>query len=365
MKKERKKREKKISLKGKRAGGRRSTREQSPRAGQGSKRTFSSKEEWRGGRSSREDASRRTAAHSPSKKRPRAARLSSAVSVKRIGLIGGSGLYALPGLEVTGEVALRTPFGAPSDSFFLGNLSSVPVAFLARHGRHHHLLPSEINYRANVWGFRKLGCSWLLSASACGSMKETYEPTDIVLPDQFLDLTTRRRTTFFGEGCVGHVSFAHPVSGVLLDALEAAAKAEGAVCHRGGTYVCIEGPQFSTKAESLLYRSWGTDVIGMTNATEAKLSREAGIAYASLALVTDYDCWHEERAAVSVEAVLEVLRKNAGTANRVLANAVRRLDPKRPSDCADALTWAVLTPRERISPATSKRLALLLDKDER
>jgi 5'-methylthioadenosine phosphorylase len=263
------------------------------------------------------------------------------------------------------ERRLSTPFGAPSDSFFLGNLSSVPVVFLARHGRHHHLLPSEINYRANVWGFRRLGCSWLLSASACGSMKEAYAPADIVLPDQFLDLTRQRVSTFFGDGCVGHVAFAHPVSAVLLDALEAAAKEEGAVCHRGGTYVCIEGPQFSTKAESLLYRSWGTDVIGMTNATEAKLSREAGIGYASMALVTDYDCWHEERAAVSVEGVLAVLKKNAATADRVLANAVRRLDPKRPSDCADALTWAVLTPRNRITPATSKRLALLLKKDER
>ena len=284
---------------------------------------------------------------------------------KRIGLIGGSGLYSLPGLEVTSEVALSTPFGAPSDSYFLGNLSSVPVAFLARHGRHHSLLPSEINYRANIWGFKKLGCSWLLSASACGSMKEAYEPTDIVLPDQFLDLTKRRVSTFFGDGCVGHVSFAHPVSAVLLDALEAAAKAEGAACHRGGTYVCIEGPQFSTKAESLLYRSWAADVIGMTNATEAKLGREAGIGYASMALVTDYDCWNEAQAAVSVEAVLAVLKKNAGTANRVLANAVRHLDPNRPSDCADAITGAVLTPRNRVGPATSKRLALFLKKDER
>ena len=284
---------------------------------------------------------------------------------KRIGLIGGSGLYSLPGLEVTGEVALSTPFGAPSDSYFLGNLSSVPVAFLARHGRHHSLLPSEINYRANIWGFKKLGCSWLLSASACGSMKEAYEPTDIVLPDQFLDLTKRRVSTFFGDGCVGHVSFAHPVSAVLLDALEAAAKAEGVACHRGGTYVCIEGPQFSTKAESLLYRSWAADVIGMTNATEAKLGREAGIGYASMALVTDYDCWNEAQAAVSVEAVLAVLKKNAGTANRVLANAVRHLDPNRPSDCADAITWAVLTPRNRVGPTTSKRLALFLKKDER
>ncbi len=315
--------------------------------------------------SAREKASVRAAEHSPSGKRPREARFSSGAALRRIGLIGGSGLYSLPGLEITGEVVLATPFGAPSDAYFLGNLSSVPVAFLARHGRHHSLLPSEINYRANVWGFRKLGCSWLLSASACGSMKEAYEPTDIVLPDQFLDQTKRRVSTFFGEGCVGHVSFAHPVSAVLLDALEAAATAEGAVCHRGGTYVCIEGPQFSTLAESLLFRAWGADVIGMTNATEAKLCREAGIGYASMALVTDYDCWHEEKAAVSVEAVLTVLKKNAGTANRVLANAVRRLDPDRPSDCADALRWAVLTPRNRISRATSKRLTLLLKKEER
>ncbi len=280
---------------------------------------------------------------------------------RRIGLVGGSGLYSLPGLEISSEVRLPTPFGAPSDSYLLGTLSSVPVAFLARHGRHHSLLPGEINYRANIWGFRKLGCSWLLSASACGSMKETYRPTDIVLPDQFIDLTKRRVSTFFGGGCVAHVSFAHPVSAVLLDALGAAAKAEGAVCHRGGTYLCMEGPQFSTKAESLLYRSWGVDVIGMTNATEAKLSREAGIAYASIALVTDYDSWNEEEAAVTVEAVLAVLEQNAGTANRVLARAVRQLDPTRQSDCANALEWAVLTAKQRVPPAAAKRLALLLE----
>ena len=282
--------------------------------------------------------------------------------IRRIGLIGGSGLYSLPGLEVTREIRLRTPFGSPSDSFILGNLSSVPVAFLARHGRHHLLLPGEVNYRANIWGFRKLGCSWLISASACGSMKEAYKPADIVLPDQFIDLTKHRASTFFGGGCVGHVSFAHPVSTILLDALAAAANVEGAVCHGGGTYLCIEGPQFSTKAESSLYRSWGVDVIGMTNATEAKLCREAGIGYASMALVTDYDCWNEEETAVSVEAVLAVLERNAGTANRVLANALRHLDPDRPSDCADALAWAVLTAKERISPAAANRLALFLKK---
>jgi len=282
--------------------------------------------------------------------------------IPRIGLIGGSGLYSLPDLRITEERRLNTPFGTPSDTFFLGEISGVPVAFLARHGRHHHLLPSEINYRANVWGFRKLGCSWLISASACGSMKEAYRPTEIVLPDQFLDLTKRRVSTFFGDGCVGHVSFSHPVSETLLDALEAAGKDENAVVHRGGTYVCMEGPQFSTQAESLLYRSWGVDVIGMTNATEAKLCREAGIAYASACLVTDYDCWHEEEGPVSVEAVLSVLKANAATANRVLAAAVRRLDPSRPSDCADALAFAILTPPTRVPVRTRRRLALFTQK---
>ena len=282
--------------------------------------------------------------------------------IPRIGLIGGSGLYSLPDLRITEERRLNTPFGTPSDTFFLGEISGVPVAFLARHGRHHHLLPSEINYRANVWGFRKLGCSWLISASACGSMKEAYRPTEIVLPDQFLDLTRRRVSTFFGDGCVGHVSFSHPVSETLLDALEAAGKDENAVVHRGGTYVCMEGPQFSTQAESLLYRSWGVDVIGMTNATEAKLCREAGIAYASACLVTDYDCWHEEEGPVSVEAVLSVLKANAATANRVLAAAVRRLDPSRPSDCADALAFAILTPPTRVPVRTRRRLALFTQK---
>jgi len=282
--------------------------------------------------------------------------------IPRIGLIGGSGLYSLPDLRITEERRLNTPFGTPSDTFFLGEISGVPVAFLARHGRHHHLLPSEINYRANVWGFRKLGCSWLISASACGSMKEAYRPTEIVLPDQFLDLTKRRVSTFFGDGCVGHVSFSHPVSKTLLDALEAAGKDENAVVHRGGTYVCMEGPQFSTQAESLLYRSWGVDVIGMTNATEAKLCREAGIAYASACLVTDYDCWHEEEGPVSVEAVLSVLKANAATANRVLAAAVRRLDPSRPSDCADALAFAILTPPTRVPVRTRRRLALFTQK---
>ena len=327
------------------------------------KRPVSSNERGKaGGRKAREKAAARSRPSSHSKKSPSSRGGAARPGIPRIGLIGGSGLYAFPGLQITDEVALSTPFGKPSDSYFLGNLSSVPVVFLARHGRHHHLLPTEINYRANVWGFRKLGCSWLLSASACGSMKEAYRPTEVVLPDQFLDLTRRRASTFFGEGCVGHVSFSHPVSETLLDALEAAGKAEKAVVHRGGTYVCMEGPQFSTKAESLLYRSWGADVIGMTNATEAKLCREAGIAYASACLVTDYDCWHEEESPVSVEAVLAVLKANAVMANRVLANAVRRLDPARPSDCAGALDFAILTPSARVPARTRGRLALFTQK---
>ncbi len=321
------------------------------------KRTVSSKARGKAaGRSTREKAAARVDPSSPSRKVP------GRREAPRIGLLGGSGLYSLPNLRITEERRVRTPFGAPSDSYFLGEISGVPVAFLARHGRHHHLLPSEINYRANVWGLKALGCAWAISASACGSMKEAYKPTDIVLPDQFVDLTRRRVSTFFGDGVVGHVSFSHPVSPVLLDALEAAARDEKAVVHRGGTYVCIEGPQFSTLAESLLYRSWGADVIGMTNATEAKLFREAGIAYASACLVTDYDCWHEEEGPVSVEAVLAVLKANAATANRVLAAAVRRLDPARESDCAGALDFAILTPHARVPARTRARLALLTPK---
>ncbi len=282
---------------------------------------------------------------------------------RRVGLVGGSGLYALPGLTVEEELRLETPFGEPSDAYVLGRMGDVPVAFLSRHGRGHRILPSEINFRANVWGFRKLGCDALLSASACGSMQLEYRPTDIVLPDQFIDRTTRRVATFFGDGCVAHVSFAHPVCPHLVHALAAAGEAEKARVHRGGTYLCMEGPQFSTKAESALYRSWGVDVIGMTNATEAKLCREAEICYASMALVTDYDCWHEELQAVTVEAVLEVLHRNAETANRVLAAAVRAIPPDRACGCRTALANAVLTNPDAIPPATRERLALLLERD--
>ncbi len=280
----------------------------------------------------------------------------------RVGLIGGSGLYGLPGLSTTSEVRLETPFGEPSDSFVVGELAGAPVAFLARHGRGHRLLPSEINYRANVWGFRKLGCDALVSASACGSMKESYRPRDLVLPDQFLDRAQRRVATFFGDGCVAHVSLAHPVCPHLLEVLDATAREKGARVHTGGTYLGMEGPQFSTRAESDLYRSWGVDVIGMTNVQEAKLCREAEICYATMALVTDYDCWHEEEQAVTVDAILEVLRANAGTANAVLAAAVPRVDALRRCSCREALRFAVLTRREDVPEPTRNRLSLLLEK---
>jgi 5'-methylthioadenosine phosphorylase len=281
---------------------------------------------------------------------------------RRIGLIGGSGLYDLPGLSTTSEVRLKTPFGEPSDPYVVGELGAVPVAFLARHGRGHRLLPSEINFRANVWGFRKLGCDALISASACGSMKDSYQPTDLVLPDQFIDRSHRRIATFFGNGCVAHVSLAHPVCPHLLEVLDGAARAEGARVHTGGTYLGMEGPQFSTKAESTLHRSWGVDVIGMTNVQEAKLCREAEICYATMALVTDYDCWHEEEQAVSVEAILDVLRANATTANAVLAAAVSRIDAARRCSCRDALKFAVLTRREDVPEAARARLSLLMEK---
>ncbi len=281
---------------------------------------------------------------------------------RRIGLIGGSGLYDLPDLSTTSEVRLETPFGEPSDAFFVGELAGVPVSFLARHGREHRLLPSEINFRANVWGFKKLGCDALVSASACGSMKESYRPTDLVLPDQFIDRAHQRGATFFGDGCVAHVSLAHPVCPHLVEVLDATARERGARVHTGGTYLGMEGPQFSTKAESFLYRSWGVDVIGMTNVQEAKLCREAEICYATMALVTDYDCWHEEEQAVTVETILEVLKANAGTANAVLAAAVPRIDAARRCSCREALRFAVLTRPEDVPESARKRLSLLMEK---
>jgi 5'-methylthioadenosine phosphorylase len=280
----------------------------------------------------------------------------------RVGLIGGSGLYGLPGLILEQELRLESPFGAPSDAYVLGTLSGVPVAFLSRHARGHKLAPSEINYRANVWGFKKLSCDALLSVSACGSMKLDYRPTDVVLPDQFVDRTTRRVSTFFGGGCVAHVSMAHPICPSLRGTLRVAAEKEGARVHDGGVYLCIEGPQFSTLGESTLYRSWGVDVIGMTNATEAKLAREAELCYATMNLVTDYDCWHEEEQAVTVDAVLAVLRTNAEAANRILSKAVTAVDAARGCSCRDALRFAFLTRPEDVPAATRECVSLLTGK---
>ncbi len=274
----------------------------------------------------------------------------------RIGLIGGSGVYDLADLEDLKEEKLETPFGAPSDSYFTGSLAGVPVAFFARHGRGHRYAPNELNYRANICGFKMLGCDALLSAGAVGSLREQYAPLHAVLPDQFFDRTRHRRDTFFGEGVVAHVSFADPVCRALCDALEAGARHGGLTVHRGGTYVCMEGPQFSTRAESVLYRSWGGDVIGMTNLTEARLAREAEMCYASLALVTDYDCWREATEAVSVEGLLAILSQNADAARRALREAVARVDPGRGCGCRDALRYAILTDPKAIPDAVRERL---------
>ena len=274
----------------------------------------------------------------------------------RVGLVGGSGVYDLA--EVTGleERRVETPFGAPSDAYFVGELAGIPVAFLSRHSRGHRLSPTEINYRANVCGFKMLGCDALLSASACGSLREEHAPRHAVIPDQFIDRTRHRADTFFGGGVVAHAGFADPTCPALSATLEAAGRAAGLTVHRGGTYVCMEGPQFSTRAESELYRSWNADVIGMTNLTEARLAREAEICYASLALVTDYDCWREHSEDVSVEVIVAILGENAAAARRTLAGAVARLDPSRACGCRDAMRYAIITDRGAISEAARERL---------
>ena len=274
----------------------------------------------------------------------------------RIGLIGGSGVYDLSGIEDLKEETVETPFGAPSDSYFTGTLSGVPVAFFSRHARGHRYSPTEINYRANVCGFKMLGCDGILSASAVGSLKEEFPPRHAVIPDQFIDRTRHRADTFFEGGIVGHVSLADPVCPSLSDALEASAREAGLAVQRGGTYVCMEGPQFSTRAESKLYRSWGADVIGMTNLTEARLAREAELCYASLALVTDYDCWREETEAVSVESVLAVLSENAAAARRTMRGAVGRIDPGRACACRDAMRFGILTDEKAITEEARRRL---------
>jgi 5'-methylthioadenosine phosphorylase len=279
-----------------------------------------------------------------------------------IGIIGGSGLYELEGLTDIRWRRVRTPFGDPSDEYCTGTFEGRRVVFLPRHGRGHRLTPTELNFRANIWGLKSLGVEWVLSVSAVGSMKEDIRPLDLVLPDQFVDLTRRRVSSFFGEGIVAHVGMADPVCAQLGDVLEKAARAGAARVHRGGAYVCIEGPQFSTKAESRVYRSWGMAVIGMTNMPEAKLAREAELCYATLALATDYDVWHESHDAVTVEAVVANLLKNVATAKVVLRRVIPRVGKACGAGCGDALASAVITSPKHFPPRTRKRLGLLLDR---
>ncbi len=278
---------------------------------------------------------------------------------RAIGIIGGSGLYEMEGLTDVREVEVSTPFGAPSDALIEGRLGDRRLVFLPRHGRGHRFLPSEVPYRANVWALKSLGVEWVISISAVGSLEEGVAPGHICLPDQFLDRTWGRESTFFGDGIVGHVAMADPVCQALQQAVWETREAVGVPFHRGGTYVCIQGPQFSTRAESYWYRSLGARVIGMTNATEARLAREAELCYTTVALVTDYDCWHETEEEVSVEAVLEVLHRNVDTARKIVREAVGRVPAERSCPCAEAARYAVLTDPARIPAETRRRVELL------
>jgi 5'-methylthioadenosine phosphorylase len=284
----------------------------------------------------------------------------------RIGIIGGSGLYKMEALKDIEEIQIKTPFGSPSDAVILGTLDGTRVAFLARHGRHHTLMPTELPFRANIYALKSLGVEYIISASAVGSLQAEIKPLDMVIPDQFIDRTRHRVSTFFGEGIVGHISFGEPICMATAQILGDAVKSlhlDGVTLHRGGTYVCMEGPAFSTKAESNLYRSWGGNIIGMTNLQEAKLAREAEIAYATLALATDYDCWHPDHDSVTVEMVIQNLHKNAENAQRVIQESVRRLSSAYPlSKAHDALKYAIITPLAQVPEATKQKLALLLQK---
>jgi 5'-methylthioadenosine phosphorylase len=279
-----------------------------------------------------------------------------------IGIIGGSGLYSMPGLTKIKEIRLKTPFGQPSDAYVLGRLEGRKVAFLARHGRGHRILPTELNFRANIHGFKQLGAERIVSVSAVGSLKEEHKPLDFVIPDQFFDRTRHRADTFFGNGVVAHVSFADPVCGDLAGIVEGACKKAPVNGKRGGTYVCMEGPQFSTKAESNVYRSWGMDVIGMTNLQEAKLAREAEICYVTIAMVTDYDCWHPHHDSVTVDQIVAVLLKNAENAAKVVRETVAAIPQNRSCKCASALAHAILTDPKVIPAATRQKLKLILGK---
>ena len=284
----------------------------------------------------------------------------------KIGVIGGSGLYKMDALVDIEEVQVKTPFGAPSDAIMLGTLDGTRVAFLARHGRNHTLMPTELPFRANIYAMKSLGVEYLISASAVGSLKDEAKPLDMVVPDQFIDRTRSRVSTFFGEGLVAHIAFGDPVCTQLANILADAAESldmPGVSLHRGGTYVCMEGPAFSTKAESNLYRSWGATVIGMTNLPEAKLAREAEMAYATLALVTDYDCWHPDHDSVTVEMVIGNLQKNAVNAQRVIREVVHRIAENSPaSEAHEALKYAIITPLGKAPQATLEKLNLLLKK---
>ena len=284
------------------------------------------------------------------------------MNTAKIGIIGGSGLYSMPGFTNQREVNLDTPWGKPSDAFMLGTLAGREVAFLARHGRGHRITPSELNFRANIWGMKMLGVEWIVSLSAVGSLKEEHKPLDFVIPDQFFDRTRGRVSTFFGEGLVGHISFADPVSAELADILHRAATSVGVNAKKGGTYLCMEGPAFSTKAESHVYRSWGMDIIGMTNLQEAKLAREAEIDYATVAMVTDYDCWHADHDAVTVADIIKVLMQNADNAAKTVAAAVALIPEERNTKAMTALAHALMTDPKTVPAATRERLSLIVSK---
>jgi 5'-methylthioadenosine phosphorylase len=280
----------------------------------------------------------------------------------RIGIIGGSGLYSMPGFTAEEEIKVTTPFGDPSDNFIAGTLAGAPVVFLARHGRGHRISPSELNFRANIYGMKSLGVERILSLSAVGSLKEEHRPLDFVVPDQFFDRTRGRASTFFGEGLVAHISFADPVCPQLSEVVAGACRSAGVTAKRGGTYLCMEGPAFSTKAESNIYRSWGMDVIGMTNLQEAKLAREAEICYVTIAMVTDYDCWHEEHASVTVTDILANLQQNAANAAEVILHAVKGMPRERSSRCGRALEHALITDKTLVPETTREKLDLIVGK---
>jgi 5'-methylthioadenosine phosphorylase len=284
------------------------------------------------------------------------------MSAGRIGVIGGSGLYAMEGLEHVREVQVDTPFGPPSDAYIVGTLQGRELVFLPRHGRGHRIAPASLNFRANIYGLKALGVEWVISVSAVGSMREEIRPGDLVLPDQFIDRTHSRPSTFFDQDVVAHVAFADPVCKVMIQALYTAASQAEATVHSGGTYLCIEGPQFSTRAESRLYRQWGVDVIGMTNLPEARLAREAELCYATLALATDYDCWHESASDVDIGSILAILQRNVQLAQQVIASTVPQLQGERFCACRTALQYALITAPAMIPAAAQERLGLLISR---